>query len=105
MRTDQMIMMLTIVELKNRLATIKLTARQNTGLFKLGQHAIHSRQADVYTFTYQYAIHIFCAEVALSGPVKDVQDFQARECSLEANVFKIALVVFGLQGSPLAYAP
>ena len=35
MRANQMIVMITIIELKNRLATVKLATRQNAGLLKL----------------------------------------------------------------------
>jgi hypothetical protein len=37
--------------------------------------------------------------------MKDIQDFQAGECGFESNIFKVALVVFGLQGYPLALSP
>ena len=100
-----MIVMLTIVELKNRFSTIKLTARQNASLFKLCQDTVYRCQTYFYAFTYQHTVNILGTEVTLTGTMKDVQDFKAGKGGFEANIFKIALVVFGLQGSPLAYSP
>ena len=45
---DQVIMVITIVQFKHGFAAIELTAQQNAGLFKLGQNAIDSRQANVH---------------------------------------------------------
>ena len=53
MRTDQMIMMITIIQLENRLSTIELTPSKNPGLFKLRQDTINSRQTDIDVFSDQ----------------------------------------------------
>jgi hypothetical protein len=53
MRTDQMIMMITIIQLENRLSPIELTSRKDPGLFKLRQYTINSRQTDIDVFSDQ----------------------------------------------------
>src|SRR5690606_27970392 len=47
MGTDEVIVVVTVIELEYCLATIKLTAHKNAGLLKLSQYAIHRRKADV----------------------------------------------------------
>lgn len=41
--TDQMVVVLALIELKYRLSRFKMTAGQNTGLLELGEHAVHGR--------------------------------------------------------------
>lgn len=105
MRANQVIVMISVVQLKNSLATIELAARQDTRLLELGQHTVNRGQADIDTLANQHTINVLGAQMALTGFMKDIQDFQAGECGFESNIFKVALVVFGLQGYPLALSP
>ena len=65
MGADEMIMMVTVIQLKNGLSAIKLTTRQNASLLKLRQNPIDSRQAYVDAFTDQHAVDILRTEVSL----------------------------------------
>ena len=46
-QTHHVVMVLSLVEFVNRLATFEVVSAQNTGLLKLGQHAVHGGQANV----------------------------------------------------------
>ena len=101
MGANQMIMVLAVIELKNSLATVKLTAGKNTRLLKLGQYAIHSCQPDIDACSNQNTVDILGAQVPLAGLMENIQNFQTWERCLEAHILQVALVVFNLQGSPL----
>ena len=101
-RTDQVVMVITVVEFKDRLATIKLAASQNPGLFKLGQDAVDGRQANIDAFAKQGAIDVLSAQVALTRFSENIQNFQARKCGLQTNILQITLIVLGLQGKTSA---
>lgn len=59
-------MVVAVIEFKNRLTTVELTARQYSCLLKLSEHAIDRRKSDIYALTYQDTIDIFGTEVALA---------------------------------------
>ena len=101
MGANQVIMVLAVIELKNSLATVELTAGKNAGLLKLGQDAVHSRQPDIDAFANQDAVDILSAQVPLAGLMENIQNFQAWKRCLQAHIFQVTLVVFNLQGSPL----
>src|SRR5690625_4933138 len=63
MRADEMIMLITIIELKHCLAAIKLTACQDACLLKLRQNPIHSGQANVHLLCDQKPVDILGAEM------------------------------------------
>ena len=44
---DQVIVVLALVQLEDRLGNFKVVAFEQTGLFKLGQHPIHRGEADI----------------------------------------------------------
>jgi len=62
---NEVVMVITVIELKNGLATVKLAARQDACLLKLSQHTVDSRQANIDAFADQHAIDIFGTEVPL----------------------------------------
>lgn len=93
--------MIAVIELKNRLAAIKLTARQDASLFELRQHAINRRKPDLDILTNQDTIDVLGAQVTLTRLMKYIHNFQAWKSGLQANVFQAALVVFSLQVIPL----
>lgn len=58
-QADQVIVMGSLVELKDRLTRLKMAARENPGLLELGQDAIHGGQANIDGFGQQRPIDIF----------------------------------------------
>ena len=62
-QADQVIMMGSLVELKDRLTRLKMAARENPGLLELGQDAIHGGQTDIDSFGQERPIDILGREV------------------------------------------
>jgi len=62
-QADQVIVMGSLVELKDRLTRLKMAARENPSLLKLGQDAIHGGQANIDGFSQQRPIDIFGRQV------------------------------------------
>ena len=83
-----MVVVLPFVEFIHRLATFKVVATQDAGLLKLCEHAVNSGQSNVRVLQQQVAKHIFGGHVALRTALKNVQDFQPRQCGFETVVFQ-----------------
>ena len=62
-QADQVIVMGSFVEFKDRLTRLKMAARENPSLLKLGQDAIHGGQANIDGFSQQRPIDIFGRQV------------------------------------------
>jgi len=75
MRTNQVIMMVTIVELKYGLYAIKLAATENASLLELCEHPIHRGQTDVDLIGQKNPIDIFGTEVSLLRASKNIENF------------------------------
>lgn len=75
MRTNQVVVMVTIVELKYGLHAIKLTAAENASLLELREHPIHRGQTDVDLISQKNPIDILGTEVSLLGASKNIEDF------------------------------
>src|SRR5690554_4202759 len=56
--TYDVVMMLTIIQLKHGVTTIKVMPDNQSGILKLGQNPIHSRQADIVSRFHQCFIDI-----------------------------------------------
>ena len=84
----QMIVMRALIELVYRLAALKIAAREQAGLLKLREHAIHRGQADISALVEQNAIHIFRRHMPQLAGLENLHDFQARQRGFEAGVFE-----------------
>jgi len=62
-QADQVIVMGSLVQFKDRLTRLKMAARENPSLLKLGQDAIHGGQANIDGFSQQRPIDIFGRQV------------------------------------------
>src|SRR3546814_1865435 len=92
-RADKMVVVIAIVKLEYRLATVELAAYQNTGLLKLGQHTIHGRQADIDIFGDKGPVDVFGALVANIRTAENIKNLQARESCLQAHALEFVLVI------------
>lgn len=99
---DQVVMVRAFVELIDRFAALKITAREQARLFKLCQHAVHRGQANVGVLAQQNAVHIFSCHVPLRATLKNLHDLQARQCRLEAGVFEFVQSAHGVRWSRFA---
>ena len=86
-QADQVIVMGSFVELKDCLTRLKMTARENSSLFELGQNAIHGSQANIDSLSQQRPIDIFGREVPCACPMKNIQDLQPGRGHLQAGCF------------------
>ena len=77
-QAHQVVVVLAFVQLKHGFAAVKIAANQNTGLLKLGQHAVHRGQAYIRALFKQHAVHVFGAHVSLATALKNVQHFESR---------------------------
>ena len=64
-QAHQMIVVLPLVELKHRFATLKMRATQKPGLLKLREHSVDRGQADVDVFAQSDAVDVFCRHVPM----------------------------------------
>jgi len=74
LHTNQVVVVVSAVKLKDRISAFKVMAHDKTGGFKLSEHAVHRRQTDFLTFTHQGLEDILGAEV-LDG-VWSLEDFE-----------------------------
>ena len=87
-QAHQMVVVLARIEFKDRLATFKMAATQDLGVFKLGQNTVDRGQPDIGAFFQQDPIDIFGRHVAACIALEDFQYFQARERCLESRAFE-----------------
>ena len=86
-QADQVIVMGSLVELKDRLTRLKMAARENSSLLKLGQDAIHGGQANIDGLGQQCPIDILGREMPCTRPMKNIQNLQPGRSDLQAGCF------------------
>jgi len=79
-QTNQVVMVLTFIELIDRFATFKLTACQQAGLLKLHQYPVNGGQSNVGTFIEHQAVHVLGAHVSLPAFLEQLQNSDAGQC-------------------------
>jgi outer membrane protein assembly factor BamE len=94
-QAHQVVVVLALVQLKHRLASLKMIAAQNTRLLKLSEYAIDGGQANVGAVLQQHPKHVFSRQVALRTVLKNLHDFQTRQRSFKASAFKFVNVGHG----------
>ena len=91
----QMVVMIPFVEFIDRFATFKMTAAQDVGLFKLGQHPIDGGQSDIRTVFQQNAKNILRRHVPLGALLENFQNFQTGQGGLEPCAFEFINIGHG----------
>ena len=86
LNANDVIVMLAAVELENRLTAFEIMARHQTGTFELGEHPVHSGQADFLSPLEQRAVHILGVHVLVGIRFQYFEDFDAWQRDLEARV-------------------
>lgn len=76
---DQMVVMATLLKLKNRFTGLEMTARQETRLLKLGQHAVDRSQADILPLADEHTIDILSRQVATITALENLEDRPPRQ--------------------------
>ena len=86
--TDQMVMVFAMIDLEDSLSRLKEVALKQTGLLKLGQHAINRGQPDVHVFCNQHAVDVFRRHVAEGAFLEKLKNFQPRKGGFQAHVLE-----------------
>ncbi len=84
LQADEVVVVLALVQLKERPARFKIAAFEDTGLFELGEHAIHRREPDVVLMVEQLSEHILRAHMTSTSELEDLQDLEPGGGCLEA---------------------
>ena len=92
-QAHQVVVVLAFVDLIDRLARLKIAAVKQARLYKLGQHAVHSGQADVGAVFEQHAEHVLGRHVALFARLENFQNLQAGQGGFQAGTFQLVDVV------------
>ena len=92
-QTDEVVVMLPLIEFKDGLAAFKIVPFQNAGLLKLGEHAIDGGKTNVHALIEQVAVDVFGGEMALLRVLEEVKDFQARIGGFQPGVFQVPAVL------------
>lgn len=92
LHAHEMIVVLPVVELENRLAGFEMMAFKQARLLELRQHPIDSRQANVGAFVKQLAIDIFRRKMPHRRPAEKIEDGQTRPGGLQTDVFEFSRI-------------
>jgi hypothetical protein len=87
MGTYQVIVMITIVELKNGLHPVELTPRQDARLFELREYSVDCGQANLNVFSQKCTVNVFGTQMPVLGAPEDIKHFQSRKGRFKANRF------------------
>ena len=89
---DEVIVVRTFVELKDRAARLEMAPRKQARLFELRQNAVDRRQTYIETVGAEQPIDILGAQVVFSGlaglPLENLEDLQARSGRLQSTDFQ-----------------
>ena len=88
-QTDQMVVVLSLIEFVNRFTAFEMVAVQDAGLLELRQYPVHGRQTNVGAFQQQLPENVFRSHVPLYALVENLEDFQPRGCDLQAIVLEV----------------
>ena len=95
-QADNVVVVLALVELIDRLPTFKLAARQDAGLLKLRQHPVDRGQSHVRSLLQQDAVHVFGRHMALATALENFENFQAGNRGFEPGAFEFVDVGHGV---------
>ena len=91
--TDQVVVVLSRVELEDRLARFEMVALQEAGLLELRQYPIDRGQADVEAIRQQVAVDVLRRDVARRSLVlqlvEEVENLESRIGRLEADILEV----------------
>jgi len=87
-KTKNVVVMLSLIEFKDRDATFEVMARYKTGTFKLGKYTIYRCDTHVFPFFQQCLINILGAKMANRALLHNLQNFYTRYCRLQPRFTK-----------------
>jgi hypothetical protein len=96
LNTNEMVVMIAPINLKNRVSPLKVVADHEACTFKLSKHAVNGGKTDFFAFRYEIPKNLFRAQVAIMGfsSFENFKDFDAGKGYFQARVAD----VFAFQG-------
>jgi hypothetical protein len=88
-QANQVVVVITFVELINGFARLKVAAAEQTGLLELREHAIHRRQAHIGIGQNQLLVDFFCAQMNPLSLLKEIEDFDPGSGDAKSSVFEV----------------
>ncbi len=96
---DQMVMLDTRVELKNRPVAVEIMPNNDAHLGKLREHPIDRGEANVVTILMESLIHFFGRQMRPLTASQNAQDLQPRQCDLEPCTTQLIRFLANLPGN------
>ena len=105
-KTDDMIVMRSLVELEHGHAVFKMMARHQAGGLELREHAVHGREADVLVRLDQALVDALSRHMTSRAALENLENLEPRTRDFEAGLAQIfAFQTSGLQKSMRYDAP
>src|SRR5690606_37905218 len=98
-QAHQVIVVIALVELEDRLAGLEIAALEQAGLLELGEYPVDGREADFVVLGEQLLEHVLGAHVALPTRVEDFEDLQAGQRRLQSCALEFGGFWHGSDGS------
>ena len=84
LNTHHVIVVLTIVQFEDRMATLEVMARNQSRRFKLGKDPIDRRKPYFFTRIEKIAINILGTQMTLTGILKNLENLQPGQRDFQA---------------------
>jgi hypothetical protein len=84
--TQDMVVVVTLVQLKNRMPPLEMVAFDQAGRFKLGQYPVNRGQPDVFTHVQEHFINILRTLMSGTTTLQDIQDLHPGQSYFQANL-------------------
>jgi hypothetical protein len=79
----------TVVDLKNRHAILEVMARDETGRLELSEHAVNGCQPDILVTVEERAVDVFGRKVSCRAALEDFQNLEAWQRYLQAGFAEV----------------
>src|SRR5690606_32886840 len=87
-QAHEVVVVVAMVELEDRLAGFEIAALEEAGLLELGEHPVHGRQADLVVLGEEFLEDVLGTHVAVTAGMEHLEDLQARERRLESGALE-----------------
>jgi hypothetical protein len=85
---DHMIVVIAVVQLEYRMATLEVVSCHEARRLKLRKDTIHSGKADIFTGLQQVLIKVLRTQMALLGTLENLENLQSGQSDFEAGFAK-----------------
>jgi hypothetical protein len=93
LQTNDVIVVIPLVQLEYRLATFEMVLHQQSGLLELGEHPVYRSQTHVLSYVEQLSVNVFRAQVAFFAFFEQIQHLESWQGGFEACAFEVFRLV------------